>query len=158
MKLNNKGFSLVELLAVIVILSILMAIMVPSVNYLIDKNKEDNYVKLKEGILIAAKIYLSDNRYDIAIANTCTSSDEKINVTYILGKELTESKLPVQWLIDSKDLTTNSDGNIVNPRNKTKVLDLDNSNIEIKYLCSKKDYSYTLDLKWKNSWKYIQLF
>ena len=40
--LNNKGFTLIEVLAVIVILSILMAIMVPSVGNIMKKNKEDN--------------------------------------------------------------------------------------------------------------------
>ena len=40
--LNNKGFTLIEVLAVIVILSILMAIMVPSVGNIIQKNRKSN--------------------------------------------------------------------------------------------------------------------
>ena len=38
---NQKGFTLVELLAVIVILGIIAAIAIPSIGGIIDKSKED---------------------------------------------------------------------------------------------------------------------
>ena len=67
MNLNNKGFTLVELLAVVVILSILLAFMYPNVNKLINENKEKNYEKLESSIKSAAKMYISDYRYKISV-------------------------------------------------------------------------------------------
>ncbi len=43
-KLNKKGFTLVELLAVIIILSIIMLIAIPNVVSILDKNKRQGYV------------------------------------------------------------------------------------------------------------------
>ena len=145
MKLNNKGFTLIEVLAVVVILSVLAAIMVPSVNYIINQNKENNYENLKNSIISAAKIYLSDNRYEISINKLCSNATEKIAITSINGKNLTDSKLPIKWLVDSKSLSTNSDGDIINPSDKNKKLNLDDSYVLVKYQCSNKDYTYTLE-------------
>ena len=86
MKLNNKGFTLIEILAVVIILSIITAIMVPSVNYLIDKNKEDNYKQLEKNILNATKIYLSDNRYNINLdygISLCEDREVEENIASI---------------------------------------------------------------------------
>ena len=161
MNLNRKGFTLVEVLAVIVLLSILIAIMIPSVNYLIEKNKEDNYKTLENSILSAAKIYTSDNRYNITLeyndnGGLCSGSESDEDIARIDGKDLNSllgvSKLPVSLLVDAKDLSTNSEGKIVNPSDKSKTLNLSSSYVLIKYQCNTKDYTYTLDsnsLKWE---------
>ena len=153
MKINNKGFTLIEVLAVVVILSILIAIMVPSVNYLIEKNKENNYNNLKDSILNATKVYLSDNRYEISLDygdKLCDTDEESI--ASIAGNTITNNKLPIRLLVNSKDLSIDSDNNIINPKNEEQVLDLDNSYVLIKYQCSNKDYKYILEdnsLIWK---------
>ena len=161
MNLNRKGFTLVEVLAVIVLLSILIAIMIPSVNYLIEKNKEDNYKTLENSILSAAKIYISDNRYNITLeyndnGGLCSGSESDEDIARIDGKDLNSllgvSKLPINLLVDNKDLTTTSEGNIIDPRNKEKKLNLEESYVLIKYQCNTKDYTYTLEsnsLKWE---------
>ena len=41
--MNNKGFTLVEILAVVIILGILITIMIPSVTHLLKENEERNY-------------------------------------------------------------------------------------------------------------------
>lgn len=148
MKLNNKGFTLIEILAVVIILSIITAIMVPSVNYLIDKNKEDNYKQLEKNILNATKIYLSDNRYNINLdygISLCEDREVEENIASINENTFNDSKLPIRILVDNKALTTNSGGNIVNPKYKEKILDLDSSYVLVRYQCSSKDYIYTLE-------------
>ncbi len=54
---NERGFTLVELLAVIVILGIIAAIAVPSIGKIIDNTKEDAKVAEAIQIINAAKIY-----------------------------------------------------------------------------------------------------
>ena len=149
-KLNNKGFTLIELLAVIVILSILMSIMVPSVGNIMKKNKEDNYQNLKDSIISAAKIYISDNRYQITIGN-CNSPSDKVAILSINNMTLTESKIPIQILADAGNLKTTSEGKIINPKDK-KNLNLNSSYVVVKYQCDKKEYEYQLEernLKWE---------
>lgn len=154
MKVNNKGFTLVELLATIVILSILMAIMIPSVNYLIEKSKKDNYDNLKSSIIVAAKVYMSENRYNITLdlgadGKLCDGNETE-DISYIGDNKLLEfNKLPISILVDSKILSTNTDGNILNPKDKNKILDKNNSYILIKYQCSTKDYIYKIEEKEK---------
>lgn len=145
MKLNNKGFTLIEVLAVVVILSILLAIATPTVNHLINQNKENNYNNLEDSIIQAAKIYLSDNRYNIKIEGLCSDTDTEKNITYINNNELTNSHLPISWLVNSEDLSTDTEGNIVDPRNTDKKLNLESSYVLVKYQCSTKDYKYSLE-------------
>ena len=42
--MNRKGFTLVELLGVIVILSIIMLIAIPNITSTLDRSKKDNYI------------------------------------------------------------------------------------------------------------------
>lgn len=147
--LNNKGFTLIEVLAVIVILSILMAIMVPSVGNIMKKNKEDNYQNLKDSIISAAKIYISDNRYQITVGN-CDDSN-KADIESINNVTLTDSKITIQTLADAGNLKTTSDEKIINPKDKTS-LNLGNSYVVVKYQCDKKEYEYQLKenfLQWQ---------
>lgn len=59
---NNKGFTLVELLAVIVILAILITIAVPSTIGISNKLKENMYCKKIDSIEVAAKLYGEDRK------------------------------------------------------------------------------------------------
>lgn len=58
---NEKGLTLVELLAVIVILGIVAAIAVPSIGGIIQKSKEDSYKADAIQVLNAAKTYVAGN-------------------------------------------------------------------------------------------------
>ncbi|MGX1899975.1 type II secretion system protein [Thermolongibacillus altinsuensis] len=60
---NEKGLTLIELLAVIVILGIIAAIAIPSIGGIINKSKDD--AKIAEGIQIinAAKLYMTANSF-----------------------------------------------------------------------------------------------
>ena len=62
MKLNNKGFSLVEILAVVVILGIVSTIGIVSVTRLINKSKDNYYTSQNANFVMAAKAYVNDNR------------------------------------------------------------------------------------------------
>lgn len=147
MKLNNKGFTLIEVLAVVVILSIIMAIMVPSVNNILNRNKEENYDDLEDSIISAAKIYISDNRYEIVISEC--NSNNKADITSINGISLSDSKISVKMLVDAGNIKTNSLEAITNPKNNKIELNQSKSYVLAKYLCDKKNYEYTLNLVWE---------
>lgn len=119
--MNDKGFTLVELILVVAIIALLSLIFTPNVLYLINKNNTDTYNDTVESVISATKIYVSNNRYDLGI--TCT--DNKKNITLnelILSGDL--SKLPV------------------NPC-KNSSLDFDvNDIVEVSYDCNKKKYDY----------------
>ena len=60
---NNKGFTLVELLAVIVVLGIVLTIAVPGVTKLINKSKKNSFESSAQGLIQSAKYFYSDNGF-----------------------------------------------------------------------------------------------
>ena len=60
-KINRKGFTLTEILAVIAILGVILAIAVPSYNSLSKKFEKAYYEKLEGSVLAAAKSYYKEN-------------------------------------------------------------------------------------------------
>ena len=58
---NKKGFTLVELLAVIVILGVLLSVTTVAVNSIKKKQDEKNKLNVISGILTGAKHYVTDN-------------------------------------------------------------------------------------------------
>ncbi|MED1602928.1 type II secretion system protein [Alkalihalophilus marmarensis] len=54
---NEKGLTLVELLAVVVILGIIAAIAVPSIGGIIDNSKKDAAISNAQQVLSAARLY-----------------------------------------------------------------------------------------------------
>ncbi|MEI2366925.1 prepilin-type N-terminal cleavage/methylation domain-containing protein [Niallia circulans] len=82
---NEKGLTLIELLAVIVILGIIAAIAIPSISGIIQKSKEDAVKADAITILNAAKNYVAGN--DMAKGGTIT--DEELS-SYVSGVNLKE--------------------------------------------------------------------
>ena len=131
MKLNYKGFTLVELLAVIAIMGMLAVIMVPTISGVIEENKENSKKNLENSIKSSARAYISDNRYEIRLDNqSCNNNITKREIVSINNEIITESKITVKLLVDKGYLKTN------------KSIDKGNSYIKVKYNCSSKDFEY----------------
>ena len=54
-RINKKGFTLVELLAVIVIMGILMMVAIPSISRVIENSRKDTFVDIAKSYANAAK-------------------------------------------------------------------------------------------------------
>ncbi|MFS0659747.1 prepilin-type N-terminal cleavage/methylation domain-containing protein [Niallia alba] len=80
---NEKGLTLIELLAVIVILGIIAAIAIPSISGIIQKSKEDAVKADAITILNAAKNYVAGN--DMAAGGEIKKADL---ATYVSGTNL----------------------------------------------------------------------
>ncbi len=66
-KKKKKGFTLVEMLAAIVIISILAFLIVPKVSQLINKGKEAYYSALEKEIKVLAQDYYASNRKELPV-------------------------------------------------------------------------------------------
>lgn len=97
---NKKGFTLVELLAVIVLLGILVAIAVPSVLGISKKIKENMYEAKVKTIEVAAEAWADDNK------NSCKTLNDKS-----IGFLISEGYLKA----DDKE------GNIKNPVDNSEI-------------------------------------
>ena len=70
MRINNKAFTLIELLAVIVILAIVLAIAIPSISSVIDNSEKSSFVSSTKLLINAVKIkLLEDETFDITTIN-----------------------------------------------------------------------------------------
>ena len=62
MSMNKKGFTLVEILAAIVILGVLMSVAIVSVSRILSNSKEGFYDNVEDQLILAAKRYYNDHR------------------------------------------------------------------------------------------------
>ncbi len=143
MKLNSKGFTLVEVLAVIVILGVISTILISSVGSMLVQNSDDSLKNLKNSIKSSVKLFISDHRYDIELdsGTTCVNNDNKRNIYAIEGVDnISNSRITLKMLIDDKLLSTDNN-KIINPKNNREV-DTNLSYIEVYYNCKTKDYQF----------------
>ena len=96
MRKRQRGFTLIELIAVLVILTIIMSIAIPSISASIERSKEKQRnakIKIMES---AAEIYIVDRKSLITSSSCYVKIDELISSTLINAD-------------DKIDPTTNSD-------------------------------------------------
>ena len=62
---NNKGFTMIEIMAVFIILGIVMAITIPTISYFLKGNSKDYYSKLEKTISSSAQDYFNDYRVNL---------------------------------------------------------------------------------------------
>ena len=120
MKKFNRGFSLVELLAAIVIMGILSGIAVVGVTFLLNKAEKEYYKAQESEVIMAAKSYTQDNRS-------------------FLPKRVGQKNLVYLKTLQNKKYI----GDVLD-RNKKKC-DPDRSYVQV-YRYNKNNYSYVVNL------------
>ena len=118
--INNKGFTLIELIVTILLLSVISIISFVAINGVIEKNKVSNCETLVNNIKLATKEYISDHRYD-----------DDFNVSEMTVKTLIDNDYLVGPVYDPFD-----NGKELNPQNIKLFIDHNSSytvnNISVK--------------------------
>lgn len=89
-KLNNKGFTLVELLAVVVILIIIMLVAIPNMSSSIERRNQKNEAKMKEVIISASELAALDNLCSHSVKYCKIDVKSLINSGYLVEKEVND--------------------------------------------------------------------
>lgn len=119
--MNKKGFTLIEVIMVIAIITILSLILIPNVMVLINENKKRSCEKMIDNIESAAKMYVNQNKYE-------------------LGFDCNKTKgIKLKTLVDAGYLG----GELVNPINKEEI-SLE-SKVLVTYDCSVKGFKYKVN-------------
>lgn len=141
-KLNRQGFTLVELIATLVVLALVMSIGGYSIIKIIQKSNDKNYDLLIENIKDAAELYYQECRYGNSDIIECTvnvNDDDKIyslsDVT--LGNLVTYGFLKGNGTTGEDKLTT-----LVNPNNN---VDISGCEIKIEYSSGKINVTSTTE-------------
>ena len=77
-KMNNKGFTLVELLAVVVILLAISVIAISSISAAMERQKEKQKTETQKIIISHAKNYFDDHKNSLG-SNPCVNVYDLIN-------------------------------------------------------------------------------
>lgn len=149
--MNNKGFTLIELIATIAILALIVLISVPAVTSVINGSKNKSYNILVSNIIVAAKDYYEECKYNNeAISSICS-----------------QNSVTLKQLVDYGFLNgTNKEGcaganckTVINPKNdndigacKIKVTATEDAKGKITYTINKNDTnsSCPTDTEYKN--------
>ena len=113
MKINNKGFTLVEVMAAVVILGIITGLAIPILRALHESNERKKYETYGESLVAAAKLYVDSYKDDIF-----TDTNLSVIITY---EQLKDHNYISN--INEKGISCDSDNTFVkvdkNPTKKT---------------------------------------
>lgn len=137
--MNNRGFTLIELIVTIALLALISTISVSVIGNIRGKHNVNSYYELLKNVESAAKLYVTDNRYNLK------SIDSSINIKCPNNNTFTIS---LQQLVDNGYLTTDNNG-IKNFDGNT--LTLSENKVTVTYDCTKKNFTYKIDKNDENN-------
>lgn len=128
----KKGFTLIEILGVVIILGIIAAIIYPTVNNVINDSKEKAYEDQKLQIVKAAKSYIVDNIDELPEV-TCSGTTPTL-ATGDSYPEITVSELISAGYIEVDE--------VQDPRKTGDTMD---GTVSVSYSCAYNQYEYTYE-------------
>lgn len=130
--MNNKGFTLVELLVTLLLLGIIATISITGVISVMNNSKNSEYKVLIKNIETGAKMFYEDCEYGTLVGNSVCN---KTGDTYTIKlSDLTKYGF----------LTGNSNGKVINPKDNKNI-----SGCEITIKYKNKDYFFTYNGKYE---------
>lgn len=99
-KLNKKGFTLVELIATIVVLALVVSISAYAITNIINSAKEKNYELLIKNIKDASETYYQECKYKYSNNSGITCNDnvtlqDLVNYGYLKGNGTKDNKMVI---------------------------------------------------------------
>ena len=97
-KLNKKGFTLVELIATIVVLALVVSISAYAITNIINSAKEKNYELLIKNIKDASETYYQECKYSNNSGITCNDNvtlQDLVNYGYLKGNGTGDNKMVI---------------------------------------------------------------
>ena len=119
-KLNKKGFTLVELIATIVVLALVVSISAYAITNIINSAKEKNYELLIKNIKDASETYYQECKYSDITCNDTVTLQYLVDYGYLKGNGTEDKKME----------NVNPKMKIVNPKNN---IDIGECSIAVKY-------------------------
>ncbi|MFJ8098794.1 prepilin-type N-terminal cleavage/methylation domain-containing protein [Lysinibacillus sp. NPDC096212] len=98
---NQKGLTLIELLAVIVILAIIAAIAIPAIGNIINNSRDKAHLSDAAGLLSGAKIAIADGSCGQPVSNVITCKGDKLTDVYD-GKGKLDPNDTVEYNVSTK--------------------------------------------------------
>ena len=142
MRLNNKGFSLIEILAVVVILSIIGSIMFSTIGNIINDTNEKVNTKNEESLISATKMFINDHKYGIVFDNYNGCSDE---VSFLKINYIEQPNSDGSYFYVSSDKITNSkiSGDLLYQYGYLKDNSLKDKKVEVIFDCNTKKFNFS---------------
>lgn len=106
--MNKKGFTLVELLAVLVLISLLMGLAIPGINKISSNMKKKSYNQKVKLIESAAVLWGQDNKTRLQTESNCIKDE---NNQFLPCCRITVNNLLTENYLDSD----NNSGKVINP-------------------------------------------
>ena len=106
-KLNKKGFTLVELIATIVVLALVVSISAYAITNIINSAKEKNYELLIKNIKDASETYYQECKYSNNSGITCDDTvklQDLVNYGYLKGNGTGYNKMVIVNPKDNKNI------------------------------------------------------
>lgn len=103
-KLNKKGFTLVELIATIVVLALVVSISAYAITNIINSAKEKNYDLLIKNIKDASETYYQECKYSDITCNDTVTLQELVNYGYLKGNGTKDNKMEIINPKDNKNI------------------------------------------------------
>lgn len=129
---NKKAFTLVELMAVIIIISLVAILTFPSIVNQIKKTKKVNSDNINTIVIEAAKKYVNDNPDDFEENEYCLSIDTLVSDDYIKEDMFKDSDI-----IDKKTIK------LINANSKYEIVDKDKCKVCNADYCDEEGNKYT---------------
>ena len=111
--MNRKGFTLIELIATIVIMALILIMVMPSITALVNNNEDKSYEYYGDSLMEAAKIFVNKEGEDITSLGTLNFTG-CIDITY---QDLINSDL-IKPYSDEKINCSNTKVRYTKERNK----------------------------------------
>lgn len=129
-KMNNKGFSLVELIIVIAIMAVLIAVLAPQYLKYVEKSRVSADAQTADEFVSALQVIASDPDLDLADTTYGVTSDTNGNIT-ITGN----SDNQIETVMDTSKM----------PKFKSKLFKQANRTIKITYNAANGQWTLTND-------------